>query len=108
MDDDTVSIRLLQDVRQVFTEETIGSAELVHRLVGLEDRPWADGPGGRPITQARVARLLRPFGIHPLKLRFGERTANGYTTRMFVDPWSRYLPHQAKQWSATFGDADTT
>ena len=90
-DDDTVSIRLLDDVSQVFTEETIASAELVHRLVALEDRPWADWTGGRPITQARVARLLGPFGIHPTKFRFGERTANGYTKRMFVDPWSRYL-----------------
>ena len=95
LDDDTVSIRLLADVRQVFTEETIASPDLVHRLVGLEDRPWADGAGGRPITQARVARLLRPFGIHPLKLRFGDKTANGYTKRMFDDPWSRYLPRNS-------------
>ena len=50
-----------------------GPRTWLHRLVGLEDRPWADGAGGRPITQARVARLLRPFGIHPLKLRFGEK-----------------------------------
>ncbi len=62
------------------------------QLVVLEDRPWVDWLGGRPITQARVARLLRPFGIHPMKLRFGARTANGYTKRMFTDSWSRYLP----------------
>ena len=106
MDDDTVSIRLLEDVRQVFTEATIGSAELVHRLVGLEDRPWADGAGGRPITQARVARLLRPFGIYPLKLRFGERTANGYTKRMFADSWSRYLPRHVEQRNIPRNDGD--
>ena len=29
--------------------------------------------------------------IPPTKLRFWDRTANGYTQRMFVDPWSRYL-----------------
>ena len=91
-DDDTVATRLLDDVGQVFTEEAIGSAELVRRLVALEDRPWTDWTGGRPITQARVARLLRPFGIQPMKLRFGDRTANGYTKRMFADAWSRYLP----------------
>ena len=106
VDDDTVSIRLLQDVRQVFTEETIGSADLVHRLVGLEDRPWADGAGGRPITQARVARLLRPFGIHPLKLRFGGKTANGYTRRTFADSWSRYLPRNMEQRNTTKHDGD--
>jgi hypothetical protein len=64
VEDDTGAIRLLQDVRQVFTEETISSADLVHRLVVLEDRPWADWRGGQPITQARVARWLTPFGIH--------------------------------------------
>ena len=30
-----------------------------------------------------------------MKLRFGDRTANGYTKRMFVDPWSRYVPGQS-------------
>ena len=108
VDDDAVSIRLLQDVRLVFRDETIGSAELVHRLVGLEDRPWADWTGGRAITQASVARLLRPFGIRPLKLRFGKTTANGYTKRMFEDAWLRYLPRREEQRSATAGDGETT
>ena len=96
VDDDAVSIRLLQDVRGVFREETLGSADLVRRLVVLEDRPWADWTGGRPITQACVARLLKSFGIRPLKLRFGATTANGYTKRMFVDAWSRYLPGRGR------------
>ena len=104
--DDTVSIRLLEDVGQVLTDDTIASADLVRRLVILEDRPWADWTGGRPITQARVARLLRPFGIHPMKLRFGETTANGYTKRMFVDPWSRYLPRKGEQRNTTKNDGD--
>ena len=104
--DDTVAIRLLEDVGQVLTDDTIASAELVRRLVTLEDRPWADWTGGRPITQARVAGLLRPFGIHPMKLRFGERTANGYTKRMFVDPWSRYLPRNVEQRNNTNTDRD--
>ena len=39
VDDDTLSIRLLYDVREVFVEETIGSGALVRRLVALEDRP---------------------------------------------------------------------
>ena len=92
MDDDAVSIRLLQDIRQVFTDERLGSADLVSRLARLEDRPWADWRNGCPISQARVATLLRPFGIYPTKLRFGHKTANGYTRRMFADAWSRYLP----------------
>ena len=95
-DDDTVSIRLLEDVGQVLTDDTMASADLVHRLVALEDRPWADWKRGGPITQARVAQLLRPFGIRPTKLRVGDTTANGYTKRMFADPWSRYLPRNVE------------
>ena len=106
VDDDTIAVRLLQDVRQVFTEETIGSADLVHRLVRLEDRPWADWRSGCPISQARVAMLLRPFDVYPTKLRFGERTANGYTKRMFDDPWSRYLPRRVEQRNNTANDGD--
>ena len=109
MDDYTLSIRLLQDVRHVFTGETIASAELgggVHRLEGLEDRPWADWTCGRPITQARVARLLRSFGIHPTELRVGETTANGYTKRMFADPWSQYLPRIVEQRNTINDDGD--
>lgn len=41
--------------------------------------------------------LLRPFDIQPMKLRFGERTANGYTKRMFADACSRYLPRRLEQ-----------
>ena len=72
----------------------------------LEDRPWADWTGGYAITPARVAGLLRPFGIRPTKLRFGARTANGYTNRVFADPWSRYLPRRAEQWNTTNKDED--
>ena len=104
--DDTLAIQLLQDVRQIFTDEAIASVELVRRLVLLEDRPWADGTGGRPITQARVARWLRPFGIHPMKLRFGKATANGYTRRVFADAWSRYLPRNVEQRNTAKHDGD--
>ena len=102
----TLAIRLLQDIRHIFTHETLGSADLVRRLVRLDDRPWADGAGGRPITQARVARLLRPFGIQPMKLRFGATTANGYTRRMFADAGSRYLPRHMEQWNMANNDGD--
>ena len=106
VDDDTLAVRLLHDIRYVFTDETLGSAALVHRLVSLQDRPWGDWTGGRPISQARVARLLRPFGIHPIRLRFGATTANGYTTRMFADAWSRYLARSLEQRNITKNDGD--
>ena len=106
VDDDTVSIRLLQDIRHVFTDERLGSADLVYRLTLLEDRPWADWRSGCPISPARVATLVRPFGIRPTKLRFGNKTANGYTRRMFEDAWSRYVPRDVEQWNTSNRDGD--
>ena len=58
------------------------------------------------MTQARVARLLRPFGIQPMKLRVGATTANGYTRRMCADAWSRYLPRSLEQRNTTENDGD--
>ena len=77
VDDDAVSIRLLQDIRQVFTDERLGSADLVHRLTRLEDRPWADWRSGCSISQARVATLLRPFGIYPTNVKGGAKLDHG-------------------------------
>ena len=62
VDDDTLSIRLLHDIRRVFTDETLGSAALVGRLVGLEDRPWADWAGwasDHPNARGPVAEAVR-------------------------------------------------
>ena len=36
-----------------------------------------------------------------MKLRVGATTANGYTRRMFVDAWSRYLPRSLEQRNTT-------
>ena len=72
----------------------------------LWSAPRVVGTGERPITQARVARLLRPFGIRPMKLRFGTTTANGYTKRMFADAWSRYLPGVVEQPITAENDGD--
>ena len=41
-----------------------------------------------------------------MKLRFGARTANGYTTRMFADAWSRYLLKTVEQGNTTNKDGD--
>ena len=54
VDDDAFSIRLLQDVRQIFTDETIASADLVRRLVGRRDGGTTDHPSARGPTAEAV------------------------------------------------------
>jgi putative DNA primase/helicase len=58
---------LLGDIRDVSAGEfEMPSADLVAELVALEGRPWAElGKSRKPLTQNRLARMLRPLGIAP-------------------------------------------
>jgi uncharacterized protein DUF3631 len=81
-DDDASRFELLLgDIRDAFAKEgeapvanmfaekvdvEIASADLVKELVAIEGRPWAEmGKSGKPLTQAKLARMLKPLGITP-------------------------------------------
>jgi hypothetical protein len=93
-EDESIGPMLLSDLREVFEERHRGvlfSQELVDALVAMEDRPWCEWRKGRPMTQNSLARLLRPFKIHPATRRVGHATAKGYELRQFRDAFDRYL-----------------
>ena len=99
-DDDSARTLLLADIRDLFTEQDarfLPSEEIVHALIGLEERPWADWGKGKPLTKNHLARLLRPFGVRPNVQRDGAGTARGYAADDFEDAFARYLPLQPKQ-----------
>ena len=56
------------------------SEELVNKLVALADRPWPEMPySGKPLTQAQLAKLLKPFKVAPKQVRFPDvLTFKGY------------------------------
>jgi len=102
--DNSDGIQLLADLRDMFTEDGTGnltSSEICEALGQMEDRPWPEWKGGKPITPRQLANLLKPFGVHPGTIRIGSTTAKGYEQKDLIDPFSRYLPHfdpsQAKQ-----------
>src|SRR5207245_1607672 len=77
-DDDAVT--LLADLRDLFGRtDRLTSAHIVASLGAREDRPWAEGKHGKPITVRQVAALVRRFGVTPgtIKLPNGD-TAKGY------------------------------
>ena len=80
-DDDDIGVQLLADAKVVFIDagnpEVLPSKELVEQLSALEDRPWGAWAQGRPITQAKVARLLGGFGIVSHVIRMGPEDATG-------------------------------
>jgi hypothetical protein len=96
-EDDSLGVRLLRDIRSVFTEEgadRLASGELVAALVAMEEAPWGD-LRGKPLDARGLARLLRRYSICPHNLRSGDSVAKGYEVGDFADSWARYTPEIA-------------
>jgi hypothetical protein len=97
IEDESISTRLLADIRTVFGDrDRISSRELLEGLHGLEEGPWSDW-FGRPLTAAKLNRLLHDFAIHSRVVRFGDKTAKGFVREQFEDGWARYLLSEGKQ-----------
>lgn len=92
---DSDGVRLLKDIRQVMESrgvDRLSSAELTGALAEIETSPWGDWSHGKPISQAKLAHLLRPYEIEPHNVRVGDRVLKGYETTDFLDAWERHLP----------------
>lgn len=85
---------LLADLRDLFAERgnRLASEDIVNALARMEGRPWPEWNGGKSITTRGLARLLKPFGIEPDSVRFGDDTRKGYLLDWFLDAFARYLP----------------
>jgi hypothetical protein len=91
---DSLGVRLLSDIRQVYETsgaERMTSADLLAGLKELDESPWGTLNDGQPMKPVKLAGLLKPYGVFPAQHRFGEKTAKGYLREHFVDAWSRYL-----------------
>jgi hypothetical protein len=90
----------LSDIRDIFEamrpiptqEQKISSSDLVLRLRELIHRPWPDLGNGTPLTQATLARLLKPFHITPGQVWIKGANIRGYVRTAFNDAFERYLP----------------
>jgi Protein of unknown function (DUF3631) len=92
--DDAAQIELLLgDMRDAFGQKTeMPSADLIKALVALEGRPWAElGKNRKPVTQNRLARMLKPLGIAPQQIGPKEDRMRGYVFDHFLDAFARYL-----------------
>ena len=92
-EDDGVGTMILTDIRSIleYGECTrISSSDLINRLIEMEDRPWPEWGRGKGLTAAGLARLLKPFGIKPIKMKFGAQSRRGYQVEDFRDAFLRY------------------
>jgi len=95
----SVGVQLLADARKVFdadglTDRTHGilSGVLIEKLCEDQDGPWVEYSRGQKITQAKLARLLRGYGITSRSIRIGVVTGKGYHRWQFEEAWEIYLP----------------
>ena len=92
-DDQSLRTTLLEDIRSVFATKRVdklSSAELVDALLTMKDRPWPEmGRTAKPITQNKLAGLLKDFGIHSCNVWVGFKPLKGYGHRQFDDAFAR-------------------
>jgi putative DNA primase/helicase len=93
--DQSRGVLLLSDIRDIFLQHRVNrlaSSSLVGALIALEDRPWSEWRGGRPLSTNGLARLLDPYGISPQTIRTSPTdTPKGYLLSQFEDACTRYL-----------------
>ena len=94
--DQSAKVLLLGDIRTAFdaaATDKLSTEDMVERLVGLEDRPWAEWKGGNPISKAALSRMLSTFKIYSGSIRLPDgRTPKGFYRTSFEDSFARYLP----------------
>jgi hypothetical protein len=98
-DSDSLGVRLLRDIRAVFDEkkaDRLPTGKLLEALHAVEEAPWGS-LRGESLDARTLARMLKPYGIKPEKLREGEHTFRGYRRASFEDAWTRYTPSTAEE-----------
>lgn len=90
--EDTLGVQLLGDIKEVFDDEVMSSADIVTALIALDERPWATySRQDKPLTTNSMARMLKHFQIVPSgNIRVGERVRKSYRRTAFEDSWARY------------------
>ena len=89
------SASLLLDVWLQFTEasqDRMASRTLVAKLSSMEDRPWRELLGAKPLTERWLARQLALYGIRPKPMLIGDSLARGYLLQEIEPAFRRYAP----------------
>ena len=94
--DDSLSIRLLADLRTVWPSNAAAmlSESLLDALRALPESPWAVEV---ELTQRKLARLLRGFDVRPRTVRTSEGRGKGYVREELSKAFDCYLRPQGLQ-----------
>jgi Protein of unknown function (DUF3631)/CHC2 zinc finger len=86
--DDSDSVRLLSDLRQVFSSrdsKAVSTDRLISKLKSLDESPWED------LTPIKLARTLKPFNVSSRQLWINERNIRGYQLDDLKPVFDSYL-----------------
>jgi hypothetical protein len=92
-DDGDTKVRLLRDIRAYLTEhngEFVTSKDLIAWLIDDESRGWADYRG-KVLSPETLARLLKPFGVKPVRIREGSSTPRVWLRSQLKPVFDQYL-----------------
>lgn len=104
VEDDSIKIQLLQDIRRVFQEEEtdkITTSDLLEKLKLMEESLWGEWNYGRGLSPRGLANLLRPFQIEPKVMRTEDKRARGYEFEDFRNAFEAYIPQNTPKLSVT-------
>lgn len=86
--DDSDALHVLSDVRRIFIKNNltrISTSDLVFRLQRIDESPWDE------LTQYKLARMLKPFGISSRQVWIEKRNVRGYEHDDFTPVFESYL-----------------
>jgi len=91
----SLGVRLLSDLRIIFgDDDALHTADIMERLIAgdeLEaDAPWGD-LRGKPLAVRGLATMLKPYGVHSMKVKVKGKSLQGYRREHLWDAWQRYL-----------------
>jgi Protein of unknown function (DUF3631)/CHC2 zinc finger len=94
-DAEGIYIRLLADIRELFTKECaseISSVKMCEGLAAFENSPWGTWARGKPINPSNLSKLLGRFRIKPDRIGPKGSQSRGYTLSQFLNAFEAYLP----------------
>ena len=97
---------LLEHIRSVFANKQ-PSVEVVEALSEIKDRSWPElGSAAKPITQNKLAELMKDFGIHLSNVWAGSKPLKGYGRGQLDDVFTRNLSDPLVQTARALGQQE--
>lgn len=82
---------LLEDCLKVFGQrDSLRSESLIQGLKELPESDYDSMSYGKGITSKYLAKIVRPYEIQPMQIRFGDSTFKGYYRSEFSKAFERY------------------